>query len=383
MRSSLLLIIPAAWLRVLGWVSLCAAQTAPAAAPEAPSAERVQAWVRELDADRFVAREAATEHLIAAQLAAVQPVAAAVTGGSLELATRAIYVLQELALSSHPETAQAARTALEALAAPRFTASARRAEAALASLNEIRRDRAMKEVQRLGGRIGTRHVQVGLQIVEEIYSVAIDDQWRGGDQGLAHLQWLTGIEQLSLEGPQVTDAWLTNIRLLEDLTSLTLKRTSITDEGLAHVVGLPRLEQLSLLYLPIGDNAVQHLGQLKNPQILRIFGTLMTPPAIAQLQLALAGTKIDYRRGAFLGIGCQPNPEGAGCFVTHVQPDSAAEKAGFQIGDVVTMYGGEKVADFESLTALLARNAPGEAADVEVLRGDRKLVMRVTLGEWD
>jgi S1-C subfamily serine protease len=95
----------------------------------------------------------------------------------------------------------------------------------------------------------------------------------------------------------------------------------------------------------------------------------------------LVGTEIDYRHGAFLGIGCQPGENG--CVIYTVRPNTAADKGGLQIKDVIYEYGGKPVSDFEQLTAMIAENRAGDTVTVKVLRQGEKLEKRVTLGQWE
>lgn len=347
-----------------------------------PSAERIAGWIRELDADRYVVREAATRHLIESGTPAVSPLVQVLPQGSLEMITRGIHVLRELALSGSDETEIAARAALEHLSRAKVTAAARRAENTLRSLNEIRQERAIAQIKRWGGTVGTRHYQLGFQIIENLSSVEIDENWRGGEKGLSQLKWLTDIQQLTFKGPQVTDAWLKSIQSMDHLSILNIKRAKITDAGLAHLKQLQQLRYVSLLYDPISDDAIEHLSHLKGAEVVRIYGTRMTRDGAQRLAKTLgATTRVDYRRGAFLGISCQANPQG--CFITRVQPDSAASRAGLQVGDIIVTYNDRRVADFTNLTELIAENEPGDKAAMKITRGNTTISVEITLGEWD
>ena len=95
----------------------------------------------------------------------------------------------------------------------------------------------------------------------------------------------------------------------------------------------------------------------------------------------MPNSDIDYRRGAFLGVGCQDGTEG--CIIYTVRPNSAAEKAGLLMNDVILEYEGKKVADYKSLTALISANVAGDTVTVKVVRDGQTLSKRVTLGEWE
>ena len=66
-----------------------------------------------------------------------------------------------------------------------------------------------------------------------------------------------------------------------------------------------------------------------------------------------------------------------------VRPNSAAEKGGLLANDVLYEYEGQKVSDFEMLTALISKNKAGDTVTLKLIRGDERLVKKVTLGEWE
>jgi hypothetical protein len=347
---------------------------------ESVPAGQVAQWVRDLNSDRFIDREVATEKLIEAGEVSVSPLVESLADNNLEVTTRAIYILQELALSVEPQTEMAARAALEKIAEPRVTSVARRAQTALDRLDEIRQDRALADLKRLGAIITDRQSAVGFGVVDQ-YVIKFDDRWRGEVRDLARLRWLRNIGELIFEGPRVTDAWLQHLPDQNGLAVLTIKRASITDEGLRHLKAGKELETLSLLYVPISDGSVEYLRRVEGIQTLRIYGTQMTKDGAARLRDGLAGTEVDYRDGAFLGIGCQPTQQG--CLIYTVRPNTAAEKAGLLPNDIIIEYDGRKVTDFQGLTAMIAANRPGDEVQIEIVRAGKSLTKRVKLGEWE
>jgi aminopeptidase N len=72
--------------------------------------------------------------------------------------------------------------------------------------------------------------------------------------------------------------------------------------------------------------------------------------------------------------------EGEGVRVQIVMPDSAAEKAGIQTGDIVVALDGKKVTDLRSYSALLKTYSPGDAAEVALLREGEAITVKVVLG---
>jgi hypothetical protein len=370
---------------VINMVLVLLLTAAPAVTAEtgaSPPAGQIRLWIDQLNAERFVDREVATEKLIASGAAAVGPVLAAVPDNNLnlEVTTRAVYVLQELALSPDLNASDAAHAALEEIAEPRLTSAARRARSTLARLDMIRQDRAIQELKRLGANVGDRQSDLGFGLVEG-YIVEVSEGWQGQPHDLARLRWLRDAGEVILQGPQVTDEWLKYVAPMNELPVLTVKRANVTDEGLKHLLGMKQLSLLSLMYVPLTDQAIDFLQQLQGVDKLRIYGTRLTVAGVDRLRQALATSDIDVRRGAFLGVGCQPGAEG--CIVYTVRPNSAAEKAGLMMNDVILEYEGQKVADDKTLIARVASNVAGDTVTVKIVRDGQPLSKRVTLGEWE
>ena len=80
------------------------------------------------------------------------------------------------------------------------------------------------------------------------------------DEGLKHLDTLTGLQSLGL-GDRTTDAGLEHLKGLTPLHTLNLRATKVTDAGLAHLKGLPRLQSLDLLGTKVTDAGVKDLRQ--------------------------------------------------------------------------------------------------------------------------
>lgn len=358
------------------------ADPAEQAAREPTVDEQIDRWIEQLDADEFIIREAATQKLTKAGAPAIEKLARAMAEGNLEVIMRGVVILQEGALSQDAATERAAHAALTQLSALKATAVARRADATLKSLGDVRRQRAEVELVRLGAAVGRRYVQLGIGTPgSQLYSIHIGEDWRGGREGLRHLQWMTNVRQITFEGPKVTDAYLEPIKKLDNLTSVTITEAQVTDRGLVQLAGLSQLQQLRLWYVPIGDGAIGELVKHKGLAELRLIGTHVTAEGVKRLEEALERTRIDYRPGgAFLGIGCDDKPDG--CFVNMVQPGTAAAVADLKNGDRFVRFGGEKVDDFEKLTELIGKYKPGDRVKVEVMRGDAPLAKEVRLGAW-
>jgi len=95
------------------------------------SAAGIADLVRQLDADQYSQREAATKRLTAIGKAAIPAVRKAATEGSLEVTGRSIDILKSLYASSDEATKAAAEDALQKLAEGDHEAAARRAKGVL------------------------------------------------------------------------------------------------------------------------------------------------------------------------------------------------------------------------------------------------------------
>ena len=71
-------------------------------------------------------------------------------------------------------------------------------------------------------------------------------------------------------------------------------------------------------------------------------------------------------------------PQGA--LVAAVAPDSPAQQAGLQPGDVVVKFNGRPVGDSGELAAMVGESTPGAKVRFEVLRGGQRRTLAATLG---
>lgn len=389
------------WVNATVWGSLLltaliapatAAENPPVASPLSPARkaptdiapEQVAAWVRELDADEFAKRELATMGLIQAGEPAIAGIAALdLPSQNLEVVTRGLHVLQELALSDDRAVEDAAREVLEKLAQSTNFTAARRASGTLATLNQLRQGRAMEELQKLGVKIQVVNRQLGLLLVHETVAVEIDETFRGESKDLKRLAFLPDVQLVELQGTHINDDVLKFVATMPSMRYLKIKRAKVTPAGLTELTKAAQLEHLSVLYCPIDDTAVEPLAKLAKVKEQRIFGTDMTRDGSLKLREALTnvGSSLDFRQGGFLGIGCDDSR--GRCEISQVQKDTAAEKAGLQYGDIILDFGGENVTTFKDLTALIGKYKAGDAVKFGILRDTERLKVEVTLGEWE
>lgn len=287
----------------------------------------IERWIADLDSDRFARREEATRQLWRCGLPAVEALAKAADGERPEVTHRAVLILKRLCQSPQADVIEAAHAALEELAESHHQQVARRAVVALRTHRLLAQRRAIAAIEGLGGTVYVRDVQNGESIVAQ---AVLGRAWKGGDAGLKHLKWLTGLEHLGMYGPQFT------------------------------------------------DGGVKHLQPLSNLRTLQLFGTQLSVPAEQALRAALPATKVDCRLGGFLGVSGVAGAKG--CQIQIVQPGSAADDAGLRTDDVITQIDDKAIADFEGLVATIARKRPGDSVRIELDRSGESLVADVELG---
>lgn len=96
------------------------------------------------------------------------------------------------------------------------------------------------------------------------------------------------------------------------------------------------------------------------------------------------------RRG-YLGVGAQPvrlssalEPQAGqetGLLLVSVQPDSAAEKAGLLLGDVIVGLGGQPMRHVDDLLTYLSGAKVGEKVQARIVRGGKVQELAVAIGE--
>jgi hypothetical protein len=344
--------------------------------------------VAALDSDIYEARRRATEELVIAGRAAIDPVVAAVQQGSLETISRGIFVLRQMALNSQdPDTGTAAYRALRQIADARFTTASRHAGSALHAVHESRHQLAHRFLSERGAVISVTQVPVAMAMQQGFPSISFGDGWRGTLDDLQRLEWITSYRpdentppwMIVLEGDKITDSWMDAIGSLENVSVIKFKSAGITDEAIRKLTTMRDLQILEVLYTPVTDGAIDHLLAMPKLERMRLYGNQFSEDGWLRLRQQAATFEVDLRRGGFLGIGCDDNP----CRVTIVRPGSVAATAGFQAGDVVLSYNQQPVQTMEELTRLIGQNVAGDKVTMELLRDGEKLTKEVVLGKWD
>lgn len=385
-------------------LSLCfaksaVAQTEKVATPQAAvanqeSEEAIAAWVRELDADEFLQRETAMLRLIEAGPAALTPLREVLRGGSLEAISRALFIVRQIGLSPDPATQDQAGALLSELAQRQEApVLARRAAAALAELVQQRSAQALAELEALGARMMRRESLVvlgaGLALEGPALSLIVDDAFRGTDDDLRRLKWLSDVRVVVLRGARATDAWVAAATTVPELEELHLYEAAISPQGLAPLARCANLRQVGVYYTLVGDEVLAPLTKLPLLGFVKLYGTRIRAEGVEAFKRA-SGAAVDYRRGAFLGVG-GVDLDGT-CLISTVHAGSPANQAGLLRDDVIVRFGGQRVTNFSSLTELISQREVGEQVEIEVVRrvadedglpALRSIKTQVRLAPWE
>jgi len=105
--------------------------------------------------------------------------------------------------------------------------------------------------------------------------------------------------------------------------------------------------------------------------------------------LGIKGVAIDHELASRLEL-----PVDSGVYIVEVIPDSPAEKEGLRGsgtnergqptfgGDIISDVDGQTVASVEDLIAYFNGKKPGDEVSLSIYRGDKTIIIKVTLGEW-
>jgi putative serine protease PepD len=98
---------------------------------------------------------------------------------------------------------------------------------------------------------------------------------------------------------------------------------------------------------------------------------------VDQLRAQAVGTE---REEGYLGVGVTAREDGGqGAIITSVQPDSPADEAGIQEGDIVLSVDGEPIDGQAGLVAAIRDCDPGQVVEIVLLRDGERVTVSATL----
>ena len=211
-------------------------------------------------------------------------------------------------------------------------------------LPRLQRQRAIEEIDRLGGVVYTRPSSAhwGERILDEICGQS--------EQRVVFVDLTTAM---------VNDETMEIFASFPDVRLIMIGGEQLTDDGLRKLKGNTRLQRLTLVNCPkVSENVLK------------------------ELQKEIPGLRIFRRGPALLGVTGKKDRRARGCRIFHVRNGTAAARGGILRGDVITAINRKRVTDFESLAAELAGFRPGQKITVTLIRHGRRRTLPITLGSW-
>jgi serine protease Do len=120
--------------------------------------------------------------------------------------------------------------------------------------------------------------------------------------------------------------------------------------------------------IPINDvkgliETVLERGKLERPY-LGVRYVPLTEDSASELDLSVS-------EGAYIPEGTNQRPS--------ILPDSPADKAGLQEGDIIIEIAGQRINEKNSLVSILGKNRVDDTVEIKVLRGEEEVTLSVTL----
>jgi S1-C subfamily serine protease len=107
-----------------------------------------------------------------------------------------------------------------------------------------------------------------------------------------------------------------------------------------------------------------------------IYNKLVTEGKVARAWLGVGLQRLDAEQLKELGVAAD-----GGIIVTRLVPNSPAALSGLRPGDVILEWNGTPVGDVMELTLQIGRGEIGAKVPVVISRGERRMELRVTLGQ--
>lgn len=364
---------------------------------DSPSPTQIQTWIDQLESDRFEVRERATRRLVDAGPDVIEPLLVGLKSAGLETTTRALTILRDVALQDHAWAVRA-ENIIQQLAENKASSLSKRASEVLKALAGLRTQRGVKILSALGANFSNAPGYHDEGISADVF-ITLGRHWKGTPDDLNYVLWLTEYNRMhfTLRGNKVDDEFVKKITECPFIVSLQINRANVTDESIKYIRKLKHLQLVSLRYSPFSDKSIPDLRLAAEDtalQVISVFGTGLTKAAIESLQQTKERLIVRYRSGGFLGVSGNEASDPTGCYISFVQPNHAAAKAGLKRGDIILKYQGHVVKEFSrpasderpdmppTLSELIGLDPAGAEVEVTILRDDQQLTKRIVLGEW-
>jgi serine protease Do len=158
---------------------------------------------------------------------------------------------------------------------------------------------------------------------------------------------------------------------------------------LAKLVGVETHYDLAMLKVEVKNLIPIQWGDSKSA----IVGELLASPGIGADPVAVGVLSVAARAVKGRELGLPPPPANAGYLgvgldegeggarVAEVMTNSAADKAGLKVNDVVTLIADTPIIDSETMVNTIRHHKPGDALPIKILREGKELELQATLGK--
>lgn len=352
-----------ALLLVLGGTVPSNAQEEPSqrASSQTPTQEQIEAWVKELEDERFAVREAA-ENQLARNLTVILPtlieIAKADGSGS---PCGLLQFLGFVAQDAWSDQGKLAYECLGQIAKERTTQRAILAQKIIQSISVSMREQTLERLERVGVLCQDRELSVLTQVRQVKNALVIDQEFRGTQEDIDLLPWLFDIQFVKLEGPAISPEILQAVVKLPQLRSLQIVETNLTSKDLRPLLAASDMDLLEILYSPVDDQCIEILQDVPIFGDLQLFGTELSAKGATELIARMETANVFVGRGGFLGVTCDPGS----LVIQQAIKDGPAFKAGIKMNDKLRKINGVPIYNFEDLRKQLAKSAAGESVVVE------------------
>jgi hypothetical protein len=352
-----------ALLLVLGGTVPLNAQEEPSkrASSQTPTQEQIEAWVKELEDERFAVREAA-ENQLARNLTVILPtlIEIAKADGS-ESPCGLLQFLGFVAQDAWSDQGKLAYACLGQIAKERTTQRAILAQKIIQSISVSMREQTLERLERVGVVCQDRELSVLTQVRQVKNALVIDQEFRGTQEDIDLLPWLFDIQFVKLEGPAISPEILQAVVKLPQLRSLQIVETKLTSKDLRPLLAASDMDLLEILYSPVDDQCIEILQDVPIFGDLQLFGTELSAKGATELIARMETANVFVGRGGFLGVTCDPGS----LVIQQAIKDGPAYKAGIKMNDKLRKINGVPIYNFEDLRKQLAKSAAGESVVVE------------------
>ena len=137
-----------------------------------------------------------------------------------------------------------------------------------------------------------------------------------------------------------------------------------------------RVIGINVAFIPPQANAVALGFAIPSPTVVSVVEQLLATGQVRHAFLGLVPVQVTPQLAERFDLGTQN-----GALVYEVSLGSPAATAGIRAGDVIVELAGEEIATVEDLFAALRRHAPGDRAQIVVIRDGARRQLTVMLGE--